>query len=103
MNSDTVLRWCLRETQDLLREPCFPRGEAFDRGVILRLRKLLSLSIVREALRASDTFLAFAVRRVLGIITDDRRTEREMIDALTSVLGDRELVRACRSHPMPRV
>jgi hypothetical protein len=58
----------------------------------MRFRELVRSQAVRAALeRGSDTFFAFALRAVERVISDQSRTNREMINSLWEVLDDPHL------------
>jgi hypothetical protein len=58
----------------------------------MRFRELVRSQAVRSALeRGSDTFFAFALRAVERVISDQSRTNREMINSLWEVLDDPHL------------
>jgi uncharacterized protein (DUF1778 family) len=61
----------------------------------MRFRELIRSQAIRLALeRSSDTVLAFALRAVERVISDQSRTNRETINRLWDVLDDPHLHQA---------
>lgn len=76
-----------------------------DAALVMRLRELLRSQAARSALeRSSDTLFAFALRGVERVISDQSRTNREMIDRLWEVLNDPHLNEALgNSHSRRKI
>jgi hypothetical protein len=81
--------------QDLLRQNLPPTRNLTDAATVMRFRELVRSQAIRSALEhSSDTVLAFALRAVEQVISDQSRTNRETINRLWDVLDDPHLNRA---------
>jgi uncharacterized protein (DUF1778 family) len=70
----------------------------------MRLRELIRSQAIRSALeRSSDTVLAFGLRAVEQVISDQSRTNRETINRLWDVLDDPHLNKALLSRGVSKV
>jgi hypothetical protein len=92
MSSDRVIIDAIKVAQDLLSQNLAPTRNLTDAATVMRLRELVRSQAVRSALeRSSDTVLAFALRAVAQVISDQSRTNRETINRLWDVLDDPHL------------
>jgi hypothetical protein len=67
---------------------------------VMRFRELVRSQAIRSALeRSSDTVLAFALRAVERVVSDQSRTNRETINRLWDVLDDPNLNQALGLPP----
>ena len=95
MSSDRIIADGIKVAQDLLRQNLPPTHNLTDAAVVLRFRELVRSQAIRSALeRSSDTVLAFALRAVEQVISDQSRTNRETINRLWDVLDDSHLNQA---------
>ena len=93
--TDRIIVEALRLAQDLLCQNLPAAQNLSDAAVVMRFRELVRSQAVRSALeRSSDTLFAFALRAVELVISDQSRTDREMIDRLWEVLNDPHLTEA---------
>jgi len=95
MSSDRVIVDTIKMAQDLLRQNLLPTRHLTDAATVMRFRELIRSQAIRLALeRSSDTVLAFALRAVKQVISDQSRTNRETINRLWDVLDDPHLNQA---------
>jgi hypothetical protein len=88
MSSDPIVD-ALKLSHNLVWENLRPTTES---ATILQLRELFHSSSVRSALkRSSDSLPAFAVREIMGVLTDQSQTPGETIARVRSVLDDPQL------------
>jgi hypothetical protein len=94
MSSDRVIIDAIKMAQDLLSQNLAPTRNLTDAATVMRLRELIR-SQIRSALeRSSDTVLAFGLRAVEQVISDQSRTNHETINRLWDVLDDPHLNKA---------
>jgi hypothetical protein len=87
MSSDRVIIDAIKVAQDLLRQNLPPTHNLTDAAAVLRFRELVRSQAIRSALeRSSDTLLAFALREVERVVSDQSRTNRETINRLWDIL-----------------
>src|SRR5262245_40041579 len=92
MSSERIIVDAIKLAQELLCQNLPAVHNLSDAALVLRFRELLRSQAVRSALeRSSDTLFAFALRAVERVISDQSRTNREMIDRLWEVLNDPHL------------
>jgi len=92
MSSDRIIVDAIKVGQNLLSQNLPPPHNLTDAATVMRFRELVRSQAVRSALeRSSDTLFAFALRAVERVISDQSRTNREMIDRLWEVLNDPHL------------
>ena len=102
MSSDRVIVDTIKMAQDLLRQNLLPTRHLTDAATVMRFRELIRSQAIRLALeRNSDTVLAFALRAVERVISDQSRTNRETINRLLDVLDDPHLNKRWGSHSSP--
>jgi hypothetical protein len=95
MSSDRVIIDAIKVAQDLLRQNLPPTHNFTDAAAVLRFRELVRSQAIRSALeRSSDTLLAFALREVERVVSDQSRTNRETINRLWDILDDPHLNQA---------
>ena len=95
MSSDRVIIDAIKMAQDLLSQNLAPTRNLTDAATVMRLRELIRSQAIRSALeRSSDTVLAFGLRAVEQVISDQSRTNRETITRLWDVLDDPHLNKA---------
>ena len=95
MSSDRVIIDAIKMAQDLLSQNLAPTRNLTDAATVMRLRELIRSQAIRSALeRSSDTVLAFGLRAVEQVISDQSRTNRETINRLWDVLDDPHLNQA---------
>jgi hypothetical protein len=95
MGSDRVIVDAIKVAQDLLRQNLPPTHNLTDAAAVLRFRELVRSQAIRSALeRSSDTVLAFALREVERVLSDQSRTHRETINWLWDILDDPHLNQA---------
>jgi hypothetical protein len=95
MSSDRVIIDAIKTAQDLLSQNLAPTRNLTDAATVMRLRELIRSQAIRSALeRSSDTVLAFGLRAVEQVISDQSRTNHETINRLWDVLDDPHLNKA---------
>jgi hypothetical protein len=95
MSSDRVIVDAIKVAQDLLSQNLPPAHNLTDAATVMRFRELVRSQAMRSALeRSSDTLLAFALRAVERVISDQSQTDREIITRLWDVLDDPHLNQA---------
>jgi hypothetical protein len=95
MSSDRVIIDAIKMAQDLLSQNLAPTRNLTDAATVMRLRELIRSQAIRSALeRSSDTVLAFGLRAVEQVISDQSRTNHETINRLWDVLDDPHLNKA---------
>ena len=95
MSSDRIIADGIKVAQDLLRQNLPATHNLTDAAVVFRFRELVRSQAIRSALeRSSYTVLAFALRAVEQVISDQSRTNRETINRLWDVLDDPHLHQA---------
>jgi hypothetical protein len=95
MSSDRVIIDAIKVAQDLLRQNLPPTHNLTDAAAVLRFRELVRSQAIRSALeRSSDTVLAFALREVERVLSDQSRTHRETINRLWDILDTPHLNQA---------
>jgi hypothetical protein len=92
MSSERIIVDAIKMAQDLLAQNLPTAQNLSDAAAVMRFRELARSQAVRSALeRSSDTLFAFALRAVERVISDQTRTNREMINRLWEVLNDPHL------------
>src|SRR6516162_8301862 len=72
-----------------------PTHNLTDAATVMRFRELVRSQAIRSVLeRSNDTLLAFSLRAVERVVSDQSRTNRETINRLWDVLDDPHLNRA---------
>jgi hypothetical protein len=95
MSSERIIVDAIKVAQDLLSQNLPATQNLSDAAAVMRFRELVRSQAVRSALeRSSDTLFAFALRAVERVISDQSRTNREMINRLWEVLNDPHLNKA---------
>ena len=95
MSSDRVIIDAIKVAKDLLWQNLPPTHNLTDVATVMRFRELVRSQAIRSALeRSSDTLLAFSLRAVERVVSDQSRTNRETINRLWDVLDDPHLNRA---------
>src|SRR6516165_2904886 len=95
MSSDRVIIDAIKVAKDLLWQNLPPTHNLTDAATVMRFRELVRSQAIRSALeRSSDTLLAFSLRAVERVVSDQSRTNRETINRLWDVLDDPHLNRA---------
>jgi hypothetical protein len=95
MSSDRIIVDAIKVAQDLLCQNLPAAQNLSDAAAVMRFRELVRSQAVRSALeRSSDTLFAFALRAVERVISDQSRTNREMINRLWEVLDEPHLHQA---------
>ena len=98
MSSDRIIIETIKVVQGLLCQNLPAVKKLSDDALVMRLRELVRSQAVRSALeRSSDTLFAFALRAVERVISDQSRTNRDMINRLWDVLDDPHLSEALGS------
>ena len=93
--TDRIIVEALRVAQDLLCQNLPAVQRLSDDAAVMRFRELVRSQAIRSALeRSSDTLFAFALRAVERAISDQSRTNREMINRLWEVLDEPHLNQA---------
>jgi hypothetical protein len=88
MSSDVIVD-ALKLSHNLVWENLRPTTES---ATVLQLRGLFHSSSVPSALkRSSDSLPAFAVREIMGVLTDQSQTPGETIARIRTVLDDPQL------------
>jgi hypothetical protein len=93
MSSDRIIVDAIKVAQDLLCQNLPAAQNLSDAAAVMRFRELVRSQAVRSE-RSSDTLFAFALRAVERVISDQSRTNREMINRLWEVLDDPHLNQA---------
>jgi hypothetical protein len=89
MSSHRIIVDALKLAQSLVGQNLRP---ATDAATVLRLRELFHSPSVRAALeRSSDSLPAFALREVMGALSDQSQTQGETIARVRTVLDDPQL------------
>ena len=92
MSSERVIVEAIKVAQDFLCQNLPAVQNLSDAAAVMRFREIVRSQAVRSALeRSSDTLFAFALRAVERVISDQSRTNREMINRLWEVLNDPHL------------
>ena len=92
MSSERIIVDAIKLAQELLCQNLPAVHNLSDAALVMRFRELLRSQAVRSALeRSSGTLFAFALGAVERVISDQSRTNREMIDRLWEVLNDPHL------------
>ena len=104
MSSDRIIVDAIKVAQDLLAQNLPAAQTLSDAAAVMRFRELVRSQAVRSALeRSSDTLFAFALRAVERVISDQSRTNREMINGLWEVMSlprrTRHLLDTCITLP----
>src|SRR5262249_52375729 len=95
MSSDRVIIHAIKVAKDRLGQNLPPTHNLTDAATVMRFRELVRSQAIRSALeRSSDTLLAFSLRAVERVVSDQSRTNRETINRLWDVLDDPHLNRA---------
>ena len=95
MKSDRVIESAIRAAQNLLWQNLPPTHNLPDAAAVARLRDLVRSPAVQSALlHSNDTFFAFVLRAVEFVLSDQFRSDREVIDLLWDVLDDPHLNQA---------
>jgi hypothetical protein len=105
MSPDRIIVDAIKVAQDLLSQNLPAAHNLSDAAAVMRFRELVRSQAVRSALeRTSDTLFAFALRAVERVISDQTRTNREMINRLWEVLNDPHLNKALGNpHNRPKM
>jgi hypothetical protein len=92
MSSERIIVEAIKVAQELLCQNLPAVQKLSDAALVMRLRELVRSQTARSVLEcSSDTLFAFALRAVELVISDQSRTDREMIDRLWEVLNDPHL------------
>jgi hypothetical protein len=92
MSSERIIVDALKMAQNLLCQNLSAAQNLSDAAAVMRFRELVRSQAVWPALeRSSDTLFAFALRAVERVISDQSRTNREMINRLWEVLDEPHL------------
>ena len=92
MSSDRIIVDAIKVAQDLLSQNLPPTHNLTDAATVMRFRELIRSQAIRSAFeRSSDILLAFALRAVEHVISDQPRTNRETINRLWDILDDPHL------------
>jgi hypothetical protein len=95
MSSERIIVEAIKVAQDLLCQNLPTAQNLSDAAAVMRFRELVRSQAIRSALeRSSDTLFAFALRAVERVISDQSRTNREMINRLWEVLDEPHLNQA---------
>jgi hypothetical protein len=95
MSSDRIIVDAVKVAQNLLSQNLPAAQNLSDAAAVMRFRELVRSQAVRSALeRSSDTLFAFALRAVERVISDQSRTNREIINRLWEVLDEPNLNQA---------
>jgi hypothetical protein len=95
MNSQRAVEAALRAAQDFLWQNAPPMHYVADDVTVARLRALVRSPAVQAALlQSSDTFVAFALRAVEVMVSDQSQSDREIIGRLWDVLDEPHLNQA---------
>jgi hypothetical protein len=98
MNSDRVIADAIKSAQRLV----WHTHDLPDAMKVVRLRKFIRSPTVQSAMHGcSDTLLAFALRAVALVISDQSRTEREMLSQLCEILNNPHLIQAAGLQNSP--
>jgi hypothetical protein len=98
MSSDRIIVEAVKVAQGLLCQNLPAVHTLSDAALVMRFRELVRSQAVRSAWeRSSDTLFAFALRAVEQVISDQSRTNRDMINRLWDVLDDPHLSEALGS------
>jgi hypothetical protein len=104
MSYDRAIVDAIKVAQNLLWQNLPPTHNLSDAATVLRFRELLCSPAVRSALeRSSDMLLAFALRAVERVLSDQSLTDRETINRLWDVLDDPNLNQALGVPPNSRM
>jgi hypothetical protein len=104
MSADRLIDEAIKLAQDLLWQNLPPMHSLTDAATVLRFRELIHSPSIRSALdRSSDTLLAFALRAVERVISDQSLTHSETINRLWDVLDDPHLNQALGVPPNTRM
>jgi hypothetical protein len=104
MSSNRVIVEAIKVAQNLLWQNLPPTHNLSDAATVLRFRELVRSPAVRSALeRSSDTLLAFALRAVERVLSDQSLTHSETINRLWDVLDDPHLNQALGVPPNSRM
>jgi hypothetical protein len=91
-NSQRVIEAAVRAAQDCLWQNAPPMLYVGDDMTVARLRDLVRSPAVQAALlQSSDTFLAFVLRAVELVVSDQSQTDREILGRLWDVLDEPHL------------
>jgi hypothetical protein len=95
MSSERTIVDAIKVAQYLLWQNLPSIHNLSDAATVLRFRELVQSPAVRLALeRSSDTLLAFALRAVERVLSDQSQTHRDTINRLWDVLDDPYLNKA---------
>jgi hypothetical protein len=95
MSSERAIVDAIKVAQYLLWQNLPSIHNLSDAATVLRFRELVRSPAVRLALgRSSDTLLAFALRAVERVLSDQSQTHRDTINRLWDVLDDPYLNKA---------
>jgi hypothetical protein len=104
MSYDRAIVDAIKVAQNLLWQNLPPTHNLSDAATVLRFRELVRSPAVRSALeRSSDTLLAFALRAVERVLSDQSLTHRETINRLWDVLDDPNPNQALGVRPNSRM
>ena len=94
MSSDRVIVEAIKVGQNLLSQNLPPAHSLTDAATVMRFRELVRSQAIRSALeRSSDTFPAFVLREVGHVVTDQSKTNRQIISRLWGLFDDRTLIK----------
>jgi hypothetical protein len=95
MSSDRIIVEAIKVARDLLCQNLPPRQHLGNAATMMRFQELVRSQAIRSALeRSADTLFAFALRAVERVISDQTRTNREIINQLWEILDDPHLNQA---------
>lgn len=95
MSSDRLIVEAIKVARDLLCQNLPPRQHLGNAATMMRFQELVRSQAIRSALeRSADTLFAFALRAVERVISDQTRTNREIINQLWEILDDPHLNQA---------
>jgi hypothetical protein len=95
MNSQRAIEAAIRAAQDFLWQNAPPMHYVADDVTVARLRARVRSPAVQAALlQSSDTFVAFALRAVEVMVSDQSQSDREIIGRLWDVLDEPHLNQA---------
>jgi hypothetical protein len=104
MSSDRAIVDAIKVARTLLSQNLPPAYNLPDAATATRVRELVHSPSIRSALeRSSDTLLAFALRAVERVVSDQSQTNRETINRLWDILDDAHLNKALGLPQNPRM
>ena len=98
MNPDRVIADAIKLAQRLV----WHTHHLPDAMKVVRLRKFVRSPTVQSAMHGcSDTLLAFALRAVALVISDQSRTDRELLSRLCEILNNPHVIHAVGPQNSP--